>query len=83
MKRSLWQENCNPAEIIFGLNRDSDERSLAGFMQLISSPDMLNSLIPRLSDDEIIEIVDCLTGMMKKHLKEDEYHSLFLQEVKS
>jgi len=80
MERSLLQKKIDPAEICFGLNRETDERSLAAFLQMFTAPAMLEALIPRLSDDDIEATVDFLTRLMKKHLQEDEYHSLFLNE---
>jgi uncharacterized protein YejL (UPF0352 family) len=37
-------------------------------------------LITRLSDEELEEIFSLLTRILKKHLKDSEYHSLFLKE---
>jgi hypothetical protein len=34
----------------------------------------------RLSDSEIEELVDHLTGLMKKHMSEEEYHHHFLKD---
>ena len=82
MKRSLLKENFDPTAICFGLNRETDERSLAAFLLLFTEAPMLETLIPRLSDDEISEVVDFLTRLMKRHLLENEYHSLFLKEEK-
>ncbi len=68
----------NPTEICFGLDRATDERSLAAFLRLFSHNRLCERLIPRLSDEEILELVDRLTGLMRRHLREDEYHQLFL-----
>ncbi|MEA2115843.1 MAG: hypothetical protein U9P36_10765 [Thermodesulfobacteriota bacterium] len=65
-------------EICFGLNRETDECSLAIFLQLFSRDELLQALIPRLGDDEIIQLVDQLTAVLRNHLQEDEYHELFL-----
>lgn len=70
----------SPHDIVFGLNRDEDERSLAAFLQLFSSPRFTDVLIPRLSDDEIQGLVHLLTAVMRNHLNEQEYHELFLAE---
>lgn len=80
MKSSPFFEKMNPTEICFGLNRDGDERSLAAFLQLFSRTELLEILIPRMSESDIGVTVDFLTGMMKKHLSEQEYHRLFLGE---
>ncbi len=65
-------------EICFGLNRETDERSLAIFLRLFSRDELLQTLIPRLGDDEIIQLVDQLTTVLRNHLQENEYHELFL-----
>ena len=70
--------DINFQEICFGLNRETDERSLALFLQLFSRSELLQTLIPRLEDDEIILLVDQLTAVLRNHLQEDEYHELFL-----
>ncbi len=80
MKKSLMTEKINPAEMCFGLNRDTDERSLAIFLQMFTTDEMLDTLIPRLSEDDISQTVDFLTQIMKKHLQETEYHTIFLGE---
>ncbi|MCB2182872.1 MAG: hypothetical protein KQH63_12635 [Desulfobulbaceae bacterium] len=83
MKKTFNPENCDPSQICFGLDRESDEDSLAAFLHMFSTPSLLNVLIPRMSDDDIHMTVDFLTGLMKRHLQEDEYHRLFLNEEKS
>lgn len=65
-------------EICFGLNRETDERSLAIFLKLFSRDELLQTLIPRLADDEIIQLVDQLTAVLRNHLQENEYHEIFL-----
>jgi len=70
--------NIDFQEICFGLNRETDERSLAGFLKLFSRDELLQALIPRLDDDEITGLVDQLTAVLRNHLQEDEYHELFL-----
>jgi hypothetical protein len=82
MERSLHPKKIDPSEICFGLNRETDERSLAAFLRMFAAPALLEALIPRLSADDIDATVDFLTRLMKKHLREDEYHTLFLNEDK-
>ena len=65
-------------EICFGLNRETDERSMAIFLKLFSRDELLQTLIPRLGDDEIIQLVDQLTAVLRNHLQEEEYHEIFL-----
>ena len=71
-------DNHNIKEICFGWNRQTDERSLRKFLKKFSGDNMLEALIPRLTDKELTAIVDLLTETMKNHLSEVEYHRLFL-----
>ena len=72
--------SSTPAEeICFGLNRETDERSLAIFIQKFSDPAFLETLIPRLTDSDITATLDFLSQLMHKHMSEKEYHSIFLK----
>ncbi len=66
--------------IVFGFDRKTDEKSLRLFLQCFTDKYLLDALVPRLQDDDIAATVDFLTGIMRKHLSEKEYHSLFLAE---
>jgi hypothetical protein len=67
-------------DICFGLNRETDEQSLALFLRLFGQDELIQTLIPRMTDREIIELVEYLTGLMRNHLQEREYHELFLND---
>lgn len=71
----------SPHKIVFGLSREDDERSLATFLGLFARQPFTDVLIPRLSDDEILGLVNLLTALMHNHLSEREYHELFLVET--
>lgn len=64
----------------FGYSREEDERSLIVFLQKFSDDDLMRLLCSRLGDSEIEELVGRLTGLMKRHLTEVEYHRYFLKE---
>lgn len=68
-------------EICFGLDRATDERSFKLFVQLFSRKQLLEILVPRLEDKEIEQTVHLLTTLMRNHLKEREYHELFLGDM--
>ena len=75
----MQKKNVPPADaIIFGLNRTTDEQSIVSFFKLFSSDALLSTLVPRLTDREIATLTDILTGLMRQHLSEQEYHRLFL-----
>jgi hypothetical protein len=64
----------------FGYSREEDERSLIVFLQKFSDDDLMELLRRRVSDLEIENLIDLLTGLMKKHLSEEEYHDYFLKD---
>lgn len=64
----------------FGINRATDEQSLVTFLQHFSDDRLTRELVPRMTEQEILQVVDLLTGIMKSHLNGDEYHTLFLGE---
>ena len=75
-------EKINAHQILFGLNREEDERSLTDFLQLFSEHRLTSVLIPRMTDEEIDQTVETLTAILRNHLSEKEYHALFLGQPK-
>ena len=66
--------------MFFGMNRATDEQSLIAFLRQFSSDHLTAALVPRMSEEEIHQVVDLLTGIMRNHLSGEEYHRLFLGE---
>lgn len=67
--------------ISFGWDRATDERSCQAFVQRFSRQGLLAVLTPRLTDQELTALIDHLSGLMKTHLSEGEYHRLFLADA--
>ncbi len=67
-------------KICFGLDLELDRQSLAVFLQLAGDRKFTELFSSRLSSNEILKYVDDFTGLLKKHLKEEEYHNIFLQD---
>ena len=74
------EKKTQPHSIAFGFDRATDERSFGLFLQRFVDKKLMETLLPRLQDEDILATVDFLTGIMRKHLSEKEYHSLFLAE---
>ncbi len=68
----------DPNDICFGLNRQTDEKSLQYFIRTFARPELLEVLVPRMTDAEISTLLDDLSSLMARHFKEKEYHALFL-----
>jgi TorA maturation chaperone TorD len=64
----------------FGFSREVDEKSLMFYLQKFSEDDLVEALVPRLSDQEITHLFELLSQLMRKYLTDDEYHHLFLKD---
>jgi len=51
---------------------------LREFLRKFGREALLAALVPRMTDEEITATVDHLSTLMRRHLSEKEYHSLFL-----
>lgn len=67
--------------MFFGLNRETDEQSLIEFLQRFADDRLVRTLVPRMQEEEIHQVVDLLTQIMRNHLSGEEYHRLFLHEA--
>jgi len=64
----------------FGADRETDENTLIYYLQKFSDDTLITQLVKRMSADEMEVCFDMLTRIMKSHLKESEYHRLFLKD---
>jgi hypothetical protein len=67
--------------VAFGFSREIDEKSLMYYLQKFSEDDLTKILVPRLSNDEINEVFELVSRLMKKHLSDAEYHQYFLKDL--
>jgi hypothetical protein len=66
--------------VAFGLTREIDEASLIVYLQKFSDDQLMEVLRGRLSDEEILKMVDWMTEILRAHFTEEEYHRLFLRD---
>ena len=64
----------------FGFNRETDEKTIIYYLQKFSDDTLMESIVKRFSDDDLVAIFNMLTDLLKKHLSETEYHTLFLKD---
>lgn len=50
------------------------------YLQKFSDDQFITVMRERLSDEEIEELFDLLSRLLKKYLNEEEYHTLFLKD---
>ena len=73
----------DPRTICFGLSTELDRQSCAAYLQLLGRSELSHTLSSRLSQEEIDQLIDLLSGLMRTHLSKHEYHTLFLGEEHS
>ena len=66
--------------VVFGLSRELDESSLIVYLQKFSDDRLMEVLRSRLSNEEILHAIDWITGLLRRHFTEEEYHRFFLRE---
>jgi len=64
----------------FGLDRKTDEDTLAYYLQAFSEDTLLATLLPRMTGTELEDLFARLSTLLRRHLSEPEYHRLFLLE---
>ena len=67
-------------DICFGLDRALDVSSFVTYLRLLGREELAAILADRMTSEEIIACVDNMTGLLKKHLSEAEYHRYFLHD---
>jgi peptide methionine sulfoxide reductase MsrA len=64
----------------FGADRETDENTVIYYLQKFSDDRVMKTIIKHLSDEELAEIFNLITQLLKKHLVSTEYHQIFLKE---
>jgi peptide methionine sulfoxide reductase MsrA len=64
----------------FGADRETDENTAVYYLQKFSDDRLMKTIIKRLSDEELAEIFNLITRLLKNHLADAEYHQIFLKE---
>jgi hypothetical protein len=64
----------------YGLDRESNEDTVQLYLQKFSDDGLMKTVLKRMSDEDLDEVFDVLTKMLKKYLNEAEYHQLFLRD---
>lgn len=64
----------------FGLDRQTDENTIIYYLQKFSDDRLMAQMSRRMNDDELSALFNLLSGLLRKHLSEEEYHALFLKD---
>lgn len=64
----------------YGLDRNSNENTVQLFLQKFSDDRLMETILKRMTDDDLTDIFEIVSKMLKKYLTEPEYHQLFLKD---
>ena len=64
----------------FGLDRETNEKTLTYYLQKFADDEHMALISERMSDTEIEDLFNQVTELLRKHLKEEEYHRVFLKD---
>ena len=64
----------------FGLDRETDEKTLTWYAQKFSDDVHMALIRERMSEEDLKTLFDLLGSLLKKYLSEEEYHSVFLKD---
>jgi hypothetical protein len=64
----------------YGMDRQSNENTVQVYLQKFSDDLLMQTVLKRMSDDDLSEVFEVIAKMLKKYLTEPEYHGLFLKD---
>lgn len=64
----------------YGLSRETDENTVICYLQKFSDDTLIQHIIKKMSDEDLNEIFEMISRLLKTYLSEPEYHRLFLKE---
>ena len=64
----------------FGFNRETDENTVVYCLQKFSDDSLMEVLKQRMTGEELEEVFEMISKVLKKHLTEEEYHLYYLKE---
>jgi len=65
----------------YGADRETDENTLIYYLQKFSDDKFMALITKRMSDAEMLELFNLINRLLKTHLTEAEYHTLFLKQM--
>jgi len=74
--------STDPFPIGFGLDRDGDIQTLLWYIRRMARPQVLEALLPRMTDAERLSWGEMIAGTLRRHLSSDEYHQLIVKPAK-
>jgi TorA maturation chaperone TorD len=64
----------------YGFDRATDEATLQIYLQKFSDDECMAHILPRLSREEMDQLFELISTLLRRHLDDQEYHRLFLKD---
>ena len=64
----------------YGLDRESNENTVQVYLQKFSDDRLMETVLKRMTDEDLTELFELTGRLLKKYLTESEYHQLFLKD---
>lgn len=64
----------------YGLDRQTNEDTVQVYLQKFSDDNLMKTILNRMTDDDLDEVFNIISKMLKQYLSEPEYHHLFLKD---
>jgi hypothetical protein len=64
----------------YGLDRQTDENTVQLYLQKFSDDRLMETILKRMTEEDLTEIFETVSRILKKYLTEPEYHQLFLKD---
>ena len=64
----------------YGFDRETDENTVIYYLQKFSDDRFMAMMTKRMTEGELLELFELINRLLKTHLTETEYHSLFLKD---
>jgi len=65
----------------YGADRETDENTLIYYLQKFSDDKLMAMITKRMTDAEMLNLFNMINRLLKTHLTEAEYHTLFLKQI--
>ncbi len=65
----------------YGADRETDENTVVYYLQKFSDDRFMAMMTKRMTDAELLELFELINRLLRSHLTESEYHTLFLKEM--
>ena len=64
----------------YGADRETDENTIIYYLQKFSDDRLMALITKRMTDEEMLELFELISRLLKNNLTEPEYHRLFLRD---